>query len=128
MKTSQTGRLGEEETARRLLGQGYTILSRNYRSPYGEIDLIAAKDTILAFVEVKTRSPGALGSPGAAVDARKQRRILKTALCFLEEHPSPLQPRFDVAEVLLAQKGSSRIAAYNYLEGAFTADETIFDD
>lgn len=62
-----------------LTEQGYTILERNYRNPYGELDVIAEKGEYLVYVEIKFRSGGQCGDPLEAVDRRKQRQICRVA-------------------------------------------------
>ena len=69
---AQLGRRGEEVAAAFLERQGYTILERNFRLRQGEIDLIAAKDETVAFVEVKTRRTLDYGLPSEAVTYTKQ--------------------------------------------------------
>ena len=93
------GSVGEELTCKYLMSKGYRIAARNYRSKFGEIDIIACNERCIAFVEVKTRKKGSLARPSEFVDTRKQKRILKTAKIYLSENPSELQPRFDVIEV-----------------------------
>ena len=79
------GKLGEDLAAGLLVSEGYEILTQNYRCRYGEIDLIACRDGILAFVEVKTRQNGRFGEPAEAVTAEKQKTIRRTAACYLSE-------------------------------------------
>lgn len=124
MSASERGRMGEAYTAMRLEALGYQIHQRNFRTRLGEIDLIAQRGEILAFVEVKTRGPRSLGEASQAVDRRKRTRIVRTAECYLLEHPCPLQPRFDVAEVYLRSSNGFEVVNYHYIEGAFTVDET----
>ncbi len=100
------GKLGERHAARYLRKQGFVILTRNYRTPLGEIDIIAKEQDILAFVEVKTRSNGAYGLPQEAVDDRKQRQLIRVARLFLKEC-GDLEPlcRFDVVAVTIGTNG-----------------------
>ncbi|MCI6011282.1 MAG: YraN family protein [Firmicutes bacterium] len=79
------GKLGEELAEELLKQEEYEILARNYRCPYGEIDLIAEKDGVLAFLEVKTRRSSRYGTPAEAVSGEKQRKIRQTAASFLAE-------------------------------------------
>lgn len=119
------GRLGEEAACERLSAQGYEILERNWSCPYGEIDLIARKGEVLAFVEVKTRSSDQMGTPGAAVGPAKQKKLVKSALCYWEQGGPNLRARFDVAEVYL-QKNASRelsVIHLNYIENAFEGED-----
>ena len=79
------GRLGEDKAAEFLLKNGYKILARNYRIRGGEMDIVAFKRGVLAFVEVKTRTGEAFGTPAQAVDEDKIKRFLK-ARKDLTEH------------------------------------------
>ena len=93
------GKLGENFTADYLIRNGYDIIIRNYRKPCGEIDIIATKDDILAFVEVKTRKYRSLVSGAEAVGYKKKGRIIATADCFLAEYGTDKVIRYDIAEV-----------------------------
>ncbi len=117
------GAAGEVLAARFLREKGYDIFAANYSSRFGEIDLIAAKEPFLAFVEVKTRSEDALYTPAQAVTPEKQRRILKTAMLYLQQCPSSLQPRFDVIEVITRKGRPLEAVEINHLQGAFEAGE-----
>lgn len=110
------GRQGEGYAASYLESQGYRILARNYRSRWGEIDLIAEKEAYLAFVEVKLRKNSSFSAPREAVTPAKQQKLRQTALCYLAENGMELQPRFDVAEVYLPPYGEAQI---DYFENAF---------
>ena len=113
-----SGRIGEEATARLLEQRGWRILARNFRRRFGEIDIVARQGDTLIFVEVKTRSSLRFGAPAEAVDARKRRRLSKTALDYMmRSHLTDLNARFDVASVLLDDQG--RIARIELLENAF---------
>lgn len=81
------GHLGEAIAADYLEGKGYSILLRNWRSPYGEIDLIAMQDGVVAFVEVKTRSSKSLGPPEISITPRKAEHMRNTAEYFIQQHP-----------------------------------------
>ena len=87
---------GEERACRLLRDLGYLIVARNWRSRFGEIDVIAREGATVVFVEVKTRSGQAYGGPAAAIDARKRERIAATAGLFLQETECELPARFDV--------------------------------
>lgn len=81
--------------------RGYEILDRNYRSSWGEIDIIARQRDVLAFVEVKTRHSLKFGRPAAAVTREKQIRLRKTAWCYLRENQVfRYRSRFDIIEIL----------------------------
>ncbi len=119
----QTGRTGEEYTARWLDGQGWRILDRNWRCPWGEVDIIAQKGETVAFVEVKTRTRGYLAGPLEAVGKAKQRRLLKTAWLWLERTGSTGQPRFDAAGVVMDEKGN--VLSFEYIESAFDGSDVV---
>ena len=81
----------------------YEILARNFRTPRGEIDIVASKGRMLAFVEVKTRRTQRFGRPAAAVDYRKQQKIIQSARWFLRQrHLEGCLCRFDVIEIYRA--------------------------
>jgi putative endonuclease len=96
------GQDGEDIAVECLCKNGYRILTRNYRSRYGEIDIIAKKREVLVFIEVKTRKGKGYGSPAAAVNQRKQRQISRTAQYYLAEHNLFDTPaRFDVVAIVI---------------------------
>lgn len=114
----QTGNLGEDAVCAYLERQGAEILCRNFTVRGGEIDIIAKSGDMLLFVEVKTRRTGTMVSGAAAVDAKKQKLIIRTAEQYLLKSPCDLQPRFDVAEVEYSGRFVRHI---NYIESAFDA-------
>ncbi len=85
-RNRRIGAWGEDTAADYLAGLGYTIVSRNVRTPYGEIDLLAARDGLTVFVEVKTRTTETLGPPEVAVSARKQSHMIACAQYFAQQH------------------------------------------
>lgn len=93
---SLSGAEAEEKACLLLKEQGYMIVARNWRSRYGEIDIVARDGSTIVFVEVKARSSQGFGGPDAAVDAEKQRRIAATAGQFLQQTGCELPARFDV--------------------------------
>ena len=100
--------------------KGYRILERNYRSPYGELDIIASKGEMLVFCEVKTRSCGDIMEALEAVGPRKQERIARTASHYLfHERPACRRCRFDVI-ALLRERGRWRI---EHVQDAFEIGE-----
>ncbi len=106
--------------AKHLKENGYIIVKRNWRDRFGELDIIAQKGNVLAFVEVKTRDESAIVSGFEAVDSLKQEKIRRTALRFLRLLGRELEPRFDVAEVTVFEKESGGYAwRLKYIESAF---------
>ncbi len=91
------GKTGEARAAEHLKRLGYKLLKKNYRTPYGEADLIFAFGDEVVFVEVKTRTGDRFGEAKAAVDKSKQERYRKIAL-FFGKGVEP-NARFDVVEV-----------------------------
>lgn len=77
------GNAGEEFAARVLEDAGYVILERNYRTKIGEIDIIAVRDGVLHFIEVKTRSGDEFGYPADAVTDSKQNTIRRSADLYM---------------------------------------------
>ena len=91
------GREGEARAAALLEAGGFRILARNVRADGVEIDLVAARGTLVAFVEVKARSSRACGAPEEAVDARKRARLARGAAAWLAASPRRYaRVRFDV--------------------------------
>jgi putative endonuclease len=120
------GARGEELAARHLEARGYQVVERNFRTRYGELDVVARAARFLVFCEVKTRivraEPGqdALG-PFAAIGARKQRQVRAMAREWLTqgrlEGPRPPELRFDAIGVSFDAHG--RLLALEHLEAAF---------
>lgn len=109
----RTGVSAEARAAAYLMAKGYRILARRFRSPFGEIDLVARKRNLLAFVEVKARAT--LDEAAYAVTPRQQRRIIDAAQAWLMAHPehAEFDLRFDA--MLIAPKRLPRhlIAAFD---------------
>ena len=103
--TNQFGELGERIAARWLEKTGWKILARRYRSGRRDIDVVAERDGLIAFVEVKARTGAEFGSPVEAVHRRKQRELTKSAQTWIDRHGrSGESYRFDVMGVLLKEK------------------------
>ena len=108
------GRKGEEQAALALEAGGMKIIARNFRSKYGEVDIIALFDDTVIFAEVKTWSAFDFDNLRYSIDIRKQHKIIKTAKYFLSENRkySNMSVRFDVIFVKENQ--------INHLASAFT--------
>ncbi len=122
-KTQVIGNSGEAFVAEYLKKKGYIISTKNYRTKFGEIDIIAENNDEILFVEVKTRKETSLVRPYEYVNISKQRKIFVTANIYLQHNGFGLKPRFDVAEVFVSDNGSMRL---NYFENAFGAEK--FED
>ena len=101
----KTGVLGEMYSARYLRDNGYKIISSNYRSKSGEIDIVACFADIICFAEVKTRNEGAYFDPAFAVDSAKEENVKSTAAAYLSARKWKRNIRFDIIEVLLCENG-----------------------
>lgn len=101
MLKREIGDRGEDMAVKRLKKMGYRIIERNFSVPgMGEIDIIAEEGEYIVFVEVRVRNNSAFGSGAETVDERKQRKIIKTALCYLKMRGALDFPaRFDVVSV-----------------------------
>ncbi len=115
------GAWGEEQAALYLVNRGYRIVERGYRCRFGEIDIIAGSAEELIFCEVKTRRQGALAEPQEAVSIRKQRRLLKTADWYLNQHPWEGDLRFDVIAIV-ARKIGFDIVNIEWFQNAFPGE------
>ena len=98
MNTKERGNRGEERAASYLISKGFSIIERNWRTKGGEIDIIAYKNDVLVFVEVKTLPNGTLDMIQRELNNQKRQRILKTSKRFLLNHRqySNSYIRFDV--------------------------------
>jgi putative endonuclease len=109
----RTGLSAEARAAGWLMAKGYRILAKRFRTPYGEIDIVARRRNLLAFVEVKARA--SLDEAAYAVTPRNQRRIIDAAQAWLMTHPehADFEMRFDV--MLIAPKHLPRhlLAAFD---------------
>jgi putative endonuclease len=113
---SLQGLEGEQLAVRHLKRLGYRIICRNYRSPLGEIDIIARHQGVLVFVEVKSRSTETFGSPKLALTPAKQLKLSQVAWHYLQQHNlTEASARFDVVTISRMQ-GSPHLEV---IENAF---------
>jgi putative endonuclease len=124
-RRQKLGQWGETLAASYLSELGYTILAKNARTPYGELDLVATPpdaegSDIIVFFEVKTRSTPSFGLPEQAVTLRKQEHLQNAALHFLQSHPEMVENwRFDVVSI---QKEGHSDPVIIIFENAFGGD------
>lgn len=116
--TSELGARAEELSCRFLLAHGLALITRNYRSRHGEIDLVMRDRDTVVFVEVRMRSRGDFGGAVESIDARKRRRLVATAEHYLQrrEHASTAC-RFDVVCV----NANERNQEIEWIQDAFGA-------
>ncbi len=111
------GNQGEDAVTKWIIERGFTILARNYQTRMGEVDIIATKGEVVAFIEVKTRK-SALFPISNTITITKQRRIAKAAISFVLQHKIRERVlRFDVATLTTSSPGEYDIT---YIENAFT--------
>lgn len=115
--TKASGDQGEALAVRYLEERSYTILDRQWRCRFGELDVVCrSPEGVLCFVEVKRRGPGAIGLPREFVDGRKRERLCRAANLYMGFHGLDCPARFDVAEIYGEKDGGLRV---EYLEDAF---------
>lgn len=113
------GAWGEALAAEYLRKKHFELLGANYRSRYGEIDLIVRNKKYLIFVEVKLRKSDRFARAAEFVDYRKQERLRNTAQMYLSENPTELQPRFDIIEIYAPDGIATSNPIINHMEDAF---------
>ena len=112
------GEAGENRACRFLKLKGYKIVDKNFRTRFGEIDIIADYNDILCFVEVKARSYSSYGKPEEFVDRRKRAKIEKTALGYISKNNiQATDMRFDVVSVNL-NNGECNLIANAFYAGS----------
>ena len=100
------GNRGEALAAQRLRSLGYTIRERNWRCPVGELDVVAEKDGVLIFVEVRTRRGDRFGTPEESITPIKRAKLLEVAQTYLEEHGEEDRNwRIDVVAIEIGPRG-----------------------
>jgi len=115
--TNDFGELGERIAARWLERHGYAVLARRWRSGHRDVDLIAEREGVVAFVEVKTRAAMEFGDPVEAVHAKKQQSLVRSAREWLARDANGAREyRFDVIGVLL----HDRKVWVRHIQSAFT--------
>lgn len=122
MDKAYIGKMGEDFCAAYYANNGFKIVKRNFHSRYGEIDVIAENENLIVFVEVKTRSENQSLEGKDAVTLSKQRKIVLTALSYMENIKIEKTLRFDVFEVL---HNCGKPVKFRKTESAFEADERV---
>lgn len=119
MLTKLKGRWGEELAGAYLKKKGYKLLGMNYSCRFGELDLIAFNRKYIVFAEVKLRGSPHFAQAREFVTRSKQERIIKAASMWLAQHPTELQPRFDVIEIYAPQGTDTAKPRIIHLKDAF---------
>ena len=118
-RNNLVGAWGEALAAEYLRKKGFKLVAAGYRCRLGEIDLIVQNRKYLVFVEVKLRKSADFARAREYVDARKQEKIRTTALTYLSETSTSLQPRFDVIEIYAPEGVNTLHPEIHHLEDAF---------
>lgn len=116
MNAILVGAAGEKAACNYLKKNKYKILDKNYRKPFGEIDLIARRGETVSFIEVKTRRSTEFGLPCEAVTYAKRRRLIRTAYAYIEETGLDANYSFDVIE---AFHEDGKIKSVRHIQNAF---------
>jgi len=119
MDTVKLGKWGEQKALEYLNEKNYTIVSKGFRSRFGEIDLIVRDKSFLVFVEVKTRKNANFAHAREYVSRAKQKKIISTAGYYLAKRPTRLQPRFDVIEIYTQPEAGAQEPEIIHIENAF---------
>lgn len=111
MHNKDLGTKGERKARWYLRFHGWKIVEKNFKNPFGEIDIIAKKKGVLAFIEVKTRLTDIFGTPSQAVNKQRQQRYIMGAKYYFANREIDCTVRFDIIEIFRGQ--------LNHIENAF---------
>ena len=116
---ARPGLSGEARACDYLRSRGYAILARNFRTRFGEVDIVARKDGVTVFVEVKEREGDSHGGALDAVTRGKRRRVIRAATAYAAAHGLMETPlRFDVIAIDIVANGAVKV---RHEAGAFDA-------
>lgn len=118
-RNNLAGAWGEARAAEYLRKKHYKIVAAGYRSRFGEIDLIVENRKSLVFVEVKLRKNAEFANAYEYVDRNKRDKIRVTASMYLADHPTQLQPRFDIIEIYAPEGTATVHPVIRHMEDAF---------
>ena len=110
-RNKRLGKRGENRAVRYLKKSGYKILERGYKNPFGEVDIIASKGEVIAFIEVKTRLNENYGAPSEAVDRKRRDKYIQASKYYFSGRQIDFTVRFDIIEILRDE--------LNHIENAF---------
>ncbi len=118
MNKKEIGKIGEDFALEYFIKEGFEICERNYKTHFGEIDLILRKENLLIFVEVKTRKSLEFGEPVEAINKKKQEKIKFIANYYLATIKNKnLQVRFDTFSIFLDRE--NKIKFFEHISDAF---------
>lgn len=107
------GKRGEKQAQKYLKRHGWKILEKNWKNPFGEVDIVARKGEIVAFIEVKTRLSDEFGAPNEAVQNKRKLKYIRGANYYFLNRNIDCTVRFDIIEIFCGK--------INHIENAFTA-------
>jgi putative endonuclease len=113
---NKTGTTGEAMAVRYLGEQGLDLLHLNWRYSHWEVDIIACKDSILHFIEVKTRRTKKFGHPEEAVSKKKIRNLINASEEYLYQHPQWKRIQFDILSITILM---NEPVEYFFIEDVF---------
>lgn len=105
------GKAGENRACAYLKKSGYKILKRNFKNPFGEVDIIVQKEEVIAFIEVKTRLSDSYGAPSEAVTKARKNKYIMAANYYFKDRQPDCTVRFDIIEIFRGE--------INHIENAF---------
>ena len=112
--TVEHGKRGEDYVCERISSEGYSIVDRNFREKFAEIDIVAMNGDVLCFIEVRTRQNTELGHPAETITPAKQQGIRRAAEAYIaRKNIAPGPTRFDVATIVWENM------EFEYFENAF---------
>ena len=112
-KHNETGKAGEAFAVEYFIKQGYEILHRNWRHKRLEVDIIASRNGMLHFIEVKTKTTLKFGYPEESVDKKKIRDLINASEEFLFQNPQWQRIQFDILSIQIKKNG---VAEYFLIE------------
>ena len=119
MPSRDTGEAAERHALDYLTRQGLKLVVANYRSRFGEIDLILRDGDVLVFAEVRMRKNNDFGGARASITPTKQARLIKTANQYLTQFPRPPQCRFDAVLLGASNNGAPNSDTIEWIKNAF---------
>jgi putative endonuclease len=111
-----TGITGEAMAVHHLTEQGFAILHQNWRHSHWEVDIIASKENVLHFIEVKTRRTKKFGHPEEAVSKKKIRNLINASEEYLYQFPQWQRIQFDILSITILK---NEPVEYFFIEDVF---------
>jgi putative endonuclease len=113
---NKTGSLGETMAVAYLIQQGFSLLHQNWRHSHWEVDIIASREKVLHFIEVKTRRTKKFGHPEESVTKSKIRNLINASEEFLYQYPEWKRIQFDILSITLLK---NEPAQYFFIEDVY---------